>query len=83
MGLLSVVCCPLCFSLLDDFAYSEITDYVAVAPGNYDIRVVAGGVTAINVENFNLAAGSVSSIIARQPIDSGTPSDFGVILLTN
>lgn len=69
--------------LLDDFAYSDITDYVAVAPGNYDIRVVAGGTAAINVENFDLAAGSVSSIIARQPIDSGTPSDFGVILLTN
>ena len=28
--------------LLDDFEFATITDYVAVAPGNYDIRVVAG-----------------------------------------
>jgi hypothetical protein len=69
--------------LLDDFEFGVITDYVAVAPGDYDIRVVAGGATAINVENFNLAAGSVSTVIARGPIDSGTPSDFNVILLTN
>lgn len=69
--------------LLNDFEYADITDYVAVTPGNYDIRVVAGGSTAINVENFNLAAGSVSNIIARGPIDSGSPSDFNVVLLTN
>jgi hypothetical protein len=69
--------------LLDNFEFAEITDYVAVTPGNYDIRVVAGGTTAINVENFNLAAGSVSTFIAREPIDSGTPSDFNVIVLTN
>ncbi len=69
--------------LLDDFTFGTITDYVAVAPGNYDIRVVAGGTTAINVENFNLAAGSVSTVIAREPIDSGLPDDFNVILLTN
>ena len=69
--------------LLDDFTFGEITDYVNVAPGNYDIRVIAGGSTAINVENFNLAAGSVSTVIARQPIDSGTPSDFNVVVLTN
>lgn len=69
--------------LLDDFAFATITDYVAVAPGDYDIRVVAGGNTAINVEDFTLAAGSVSSIIARQPNSSGAPIDFGVILLTN
>lgn len=69
--------------LLDDFAFAEITEYVAVAPGNYDIRVVAGGTTAINVENFNLAAGSVSTVIARGPNDTGTPSDFNVIVLTN
>jgi len=69
--------------LLKDFEYKAIEGYVAVAPGNYDIRVVAGGSTAINVEDFNLAAGSVSSIIARGPIDSGSPSDFNVVLLTN
>lgn len=70
--------------LLDDFAFADITGYVAVAPGNYDIRVVAGGVAAINVENLNLAAGSVSTIVARGPSEpSGMPTDFGVILLTN
>ena len=69
--------------LLDDFEFAAITDYLAVAPGNYDIRVLAGGSTAINVENFNLAAGSVSSIIAREPNGTGNPADFNVILLSN
>ncbi len=70
--------------LLPSFDFGDITGDVAVAAGNYDIRVVAGGTVAINVENFNLAAGSVSSIIARGPIEpSGIPSDFGVVVLTN
>ena len=69
--------------LLADFAFADITDYVAVAPGDYDIRVVAGGAVAINVEGFNLAAGSVSTVIARQPIDAGLPDDFNVVVLTN
>ena len=69
--------------LLADFAFADITEYVAVAPGDYDIRVVAGGVVAINVEGFNLAAGSVSTVIAREPIDTGLPDDFNVIVLTN
>ena len=69
--------------LLDDFVFGEITEYVAVAPTNYDIRVVAAGAVAINIENFNLAAGSVSTVIARQPADSGLPDDFNVILLSN
>jgi hypothetical protein len=71
-------------ALLPSFAYGDITGHVAVAPGNYDIRVVAAGSVAINVENFNLAAGSVSTIIARGPIEpAGAPSDFGVVVLTN
>ncbi len=69
--------------LLADFAFADITEYVAVAPGNYDIRVVAGGMVAINVEAFDLAAGSVSTVIAREPIDAGLPDDFNVIVLTN
>lgn len=70
--------------LLDDFEYAAITDYVAVAPGDYDIRVVAGGVTAINIEGFTLAGGTVASVIARGPTESSTgPTDFGVIVLTN
>ena len=70
--------------LLPNFAFGDITDDVAVAPADYDIRVVAGGAVAINVENFNLAAGSVSNIIARGPIEpTGSPDDFGVVVLTN
>lgn len=72
--------------LLDDFTFGTITDYVAVPPGDYDIRVVTdagAGVAAIDFEDFNLAAGSVSTVIAREPIDTGIPSDFGVLVLTN
>ena len=56
-----------------------------MAPDNYDIRVVAGGTVAINVENFNAAAGSVTTIIARGPSEPAVaPNDtFGVIVLTN
>ena len=69
--------------LLNDFSFGEITDYVNVAPGNYDIRVVAGGTVAINIEDYKLAAGSVSTVIAREPKDNGEPSDFNVVVLTN
>ncbi len=70
--------------LLADFAFGDITEDVAVPPGNYDVRVVAGGTVAINVENINLAAGSVSTVIARGPNEpAGVPNDFGVVLLTN
>jgi len=72
--------------LLDDFTFGTITDYVPVPPGDYDIRVVTNsgaGTAAINIEDFNLAAGSVSTVIARQPKDTGTPSDFNVVVLTN
>jgi len=70
--------------LLPNFAFADITGTVPVAPGNYDIRVVAGGSAAINVENFNLAAGSVSTVIARGPNEpAGVPTDFGLVVLTN
>jgi hypothetical protein len=70
--------------LLDEFAFGTITDYVAVAPGPYDIRVVAGGLVAINVEGVQLDGGSVSTVIARGPSEpAGEPTDFGVIVLTN
>ena len=69
--------------LLPDFTYGTITDYVAVAPGDYDIRVVAGGTAAINVEGFTLGAGLVATVIAREPDGDGTPSDFGLVVLTN
>lgn len=70
--------------LLDEFAFPTITDYVALAPGAYDIRVVAGGAVAINVEGFQLDGGTVATVIARGPSEpAGTPSDFGVVVLTN
>jgi len=71
--------------LLPSFAFGDITGDVAVVPGNYDIRVVAGGTVAINVENFPLTAGSVSSIIARGPSEPPVAPNttFGVVVLTN
>ncbi len=70
--------------LLTDFEFASITDYVAVNPGSYDVRVVAGGSVAINIENLSLAGGSVATAIARGPSESEHtgPDDFGVILLT-
>lgn len=71
--------------LLTDFAFESITDYVPLAAGSYDIRVVPNstGTVAIDVTNFALVAGDVVTVIARQPNDSGTPTDFNVIVLSN
>lgn len=70
--------------LLDDFEFPTITDYVAVPPGDYDIRVVAGGSVAINVEGFTLGAGLVANVIARGPAEpDGAPAEFGLIVTTN
>ncbi|MBY6190837.1 DUF4397 domain-containing protein [Microbulbifer agarilyticus] len=70
--------------LLTDFAFGDITDYVTVATGAYDIRVVAGGMVAINVENFELGGGVVASVLAYGPSEQGgTTADFGVVVLTN
>lgn len=70
--------------LLSDFAFGDITDYVAVAPGDYDIRVVAGNAVAINIEGFTLGEGLVATVIARDPLmPEGEPSDVGVVVLTN
>jgi hypothetical protein len=75
--------------LLENFEFGSITDYVAIPPGDYDIRVVPDslGVAAINVEGATLPEGVVATVIARQPNDpgspSGTPNDFGLVVLTN
>ena len=73
--------------LLDDFTFGTITDYVPVPPGDYDIRVVTNGgagTAEIDVPAFNLAAGSVSTVIAREPVSGGgTPDDFNLIVLSN
>lgn len=71
--------------LLDGFAFADITGYVNVPPGDYDIRVVpeATGTTAINVEGLSLTPGLVATAIARQPDGDGVPADFNLLLLTN
>lgn len=77
--------------LLESFNFGDITDYVAVPPGDYDIRVVpdALGIAAIDVPGVTLPAGVVATVIARQPNDpvppalTGTPDDFGLVVLTN
>ena len=70
--------------LLDGFEFGSITDYVSLAPGSYDIRVVPeGGTTAINIEDFPLAGGTVATVIARQADGDGDPAGFGVELLIN
>jgi hypothetical protein len=76
--------------LLENFEFGAITDYVAVPPGNYDIRVVplSLGIAAINVEGASLPAGVVATVIARQPNDADAlpdvlPTDFSIIVLTN
>ncbi len=72
--------------LLDDFTFGTITDYVPVPPGDYDIRVVTegGAGTAAIDEAANLAAGSVSTVIAREPVSGGgLPDDFNLIVLSN
>ncbi|MEH6557504.1 MAG: DUF4397 domain-containing protein [Oceanicoccus sp.] len=70
--------------LLNAFSFGTVTGFVNIAPGDYDIRVLAGGSTAINVEGFTLAAGGLTSVIARGPEEmSGTLADFGVLVVTN
>jgi len=73
--------------LLDDFEFGTITDYVAVPPGDYDIRVVTeggAGTAAIDEEDVTLAPGSVSTVIAREPVTGGgEPSTFGLVVLSN
>ena len=69
--------------LIAGFAFGDATDYVAIAPGSYDIRVVAGGSVAINVEGLDVMGGDVLHAIARGPSEpSGSIADFGVILLS-
>ncbi|MEM1263535.1 MAG: DUF4397 domain-containing protein [Pseudomonadota bacterium] len=70
--------------LLPNFEFGTVTDAVAVAPGDYDIRVVANGSAAINIEGFTLAAGLAANVIARGPLEpAGAPTDFSVIVTTN
>jgi hypothetical protein len=60
---------------------------VPAPPGDYDIRVVTdggAGMAEIDAPAFNLAAGSVSTVFAREPVSGGgTPDDFNLIVLSN
>lgn len=70
--------------LLGDFAFGSISDYEAVAPGNYDIRVVSGNTVAINVENFAFTSGTVATVIAIGPDEvDADPAFPGAIVLSN
>ena len=72
--------------LLDDFAFGDITPYVALAPGKYDIRVIAAGpVAAIDIAGFEVTAGLVATVIAKETDSTvgGAPAPFGVVVLTN
>lgn len=66
--------------LLEDFTFGTITDYVPVAEGEYDVRVVFNGTVAIS-DTFMLNEGGVYTVIAHQPGDG--VDDFGYIVLTN
>lgn len=69
---------------LDNFSYGSITGNIDLSPGLYDIRVFAGSALAINVEGVNLEAGSVTTAVARGPLEpNGIPEDFGLIVLSH
>ena len=69
--------------LLDEFEFATVTDYVPVAPGDYDVRVVAGGSVAID-QTLTLSAGVVATVIAVQPNSNGAaPTAFDYLVLTN
>ena len=70
--------------LLSNFAFAEVSDYVAVAEGSYDVRVVSGGVVAINVEGASLSNGDVITAIAYGPDEvDNDPAAAGLLLLSN
>lgn len=70
--------------VLSSFAFGDVTDALTIEPGQYDVRVVAGGAVAINAEGVDLVAGSVQTVIARGPIEGvhRPPSDFGLVILS-
>ncbi|NPU94789.1 MAG: DUF4397 domain-containing protein [Gammaproteobacteria bacterium] len=70
---------------LDNFAFSDITPYLSLAAGDYDIRVVAGDGTLLAIDtSVTLSNGLVATAIAHGPdaVDN-TPAGFGLLLTTN
>lgn len=70
---------------LNDFAFATITDYVSLAEGEYDIRVVAGDGSVLAIDTaVTLANGVVANVIAHGPdAADGTPNSFGLVVTTN
>jgi len=72
--------------LLDNFNFADITEYVSVSEGTYDIRVLdkTSGTVVINVENVAINNGDVITAIAYGPDESDNdPAAPGLKLLTN
>jgi len=69
--------------LLEGFEYGDETGFLSLPEGSYDVYVTLGGTTdvAIAVPGLAVAAGSVYTAIAREPITGQT--DFGVILIAD
>lgn len=56
---------------------------MSLPPGTYDVRVRADGVVAINVEGQDLDAGSITTLVARNPDPEEGEDEFGFIVLPN
>jgi hypothetical protein len=72
--------------LVPDFEFGQITDYVPVAEGSYDVRVLdqASGTVVIDVPGAMLDNGDVVTAIAYGPDESDNdPATAGLMLLTN
>jgi hypothetical protein len=69
-----------------DLDFRTITDYLALDPGDYDIRVLdqASNTVVIDATGVTLSGGDVITAIARQAdgVD-GDPAEPGLLLLTN
>lgn len=68
---------------LPGFEVGDVTPYLALPPGTYDVRVRANGVVAINVEGQDLDAGSITTLVARNPDPEEGEDKFGFIVLPN
>jgi hypothetical protein len=70
---------------LADFAFADITGYLSLAAGDYDVRVVAADGTLIAIDTtVTLTNGLVANAIAVGPdgVDND-PAGFGLVLTTN
>ncbi|MCH8544874.1 MAG: DUF4397 domain-containing protein [Alcanivorax sp.] len=68
---------------LPEFEVGDITPYLALPPGTYDVRVRAGGSVAIDVEAIEINGGSVTTLVARNADLEAGLEDFGFIVLAD